>query len=469
MQTPTRLPVSSRANRTRGLLRQTLLIALIGVIAGVPSARAAESPASTTSATTTPAPVVKGSPLEAPRPTAKPRRNASSGGTAADENKKHAAKPSRPSPPSAGATVAPSPAQSLSIPMIPSSSCATMGVPPVLVPIYQRAAAAYGLGPQGPAVLAAINEVETGFGTNLGPSSAGAEGWMQFMPSTWAIYGVSASGQGAPNPNNPEDAIFTAARYLQAAGMPQNTYGAIFAYNHAGWYVAEVLANAACYAPAVGSPSLGATSPAPQLQVLSCSAAPAWHREIPAEYMRAFESAAARYGLGQRGVWALAAVARLESNFGRGMDKRELDRAGPLGLEPWEWRHYAVDGEGDGPISHSESGRLGGHPGARDLVPRQPARRPLRPQPGRVVRAGSPERSRPHAGPLQGHLYRLEGSSARRQPGNEWPDGDPGQRHRFRPEGSPAGSQGRDRRRQLDFDDPIYMGRWPSVLLLSGL
>ncbi len=353
MQTPTRLPVSSRANRTRGLLRQTLLIALIGVIAGVPSARAAESPASTTSATTTPAPVVKGSPLEAPRPTAKPRRNASSGGTAADENKKHAAKPSRPSPPSAGATVAPSPAQSLSIPMIPSSSCATMGVPPVLVPIYQRAAAAYGLGPQGPAVLAAINEVETGFGTNLGPSSAGAEGWMQFMPSTWAIYGVSASGQGAPNPNNPEDAIFTAARYLQAAGMPQNTYGAIFAYNHAGWYVAEVLANAACYAPAVGSPSLGATSPAPQLQVLSCSAAPAWHREIPAEYMRAFESAAARYGLGQRGVWALAAVARLESNFGRGMDKRELDRAGPLGLESWEWRHYAVDGEGDGPISHS--------------------------------------------------------------------------------------------------------------------
>ena len=68
----------------------------------------------------------------------------------------------------------------------------------------------------------------------------------------------------------------------------------------------------------------------------------------------AFESAAGRYGLGQRGVWALAAVARLESNFGRGMDKRELDRAGPLGLEPWEWRHYAVDGDNDGQIRHSD-------------------------------------------------------------------------------------------------------------------
>ena len=357
MQTPTHLSAHLRASQRRGLLRLTLFLTLIGAIAGAPSARAdqtAEPTASSTAnATTTPASVVQGSPLEAPPAATKPPRSAGSGGIAAGQSEKHAAKPSK-SPPSTGATAAPSPAQSLSIPFIPSSPCAAMGVPPVLVPIYQRAAAAYGLGPQGPAVLAAINQIETGFGTDLGPSSAGAEGWMQFMPSTWAIYGVDANGKGAPNPNNPEDAIFAAARYLKAAGMPQNTYGAIFAYNHAGWYVAEVLADAACYAPTLGSPSLSAVSPAPQLQVLSCSAAPAWHREIPAEYMRAFESAAARYGLGQRGVWALAAVTRLESNFGRGMDKRELDRAGPLGLEPWEWRHYAVDGEGDGPVRHSD-------------------------------------------------------------------------------------------------------------------
>ena len=55
-------------------------------------------------------------------------------------------------------------------------------MPPVLIPIYQRAAAAYGLGPQGPPCSPAINEIETAFGTNLNVSSAGAIGWMQFMP-----------------------------------------------------------------------------------------------------------------------------------------------------------------------------------------------------------------------------------------------------------------------------------------------
>src|SRR5205823_1428721 len=92
----------------------------------------------------------------------------------------------------------------------------------------QRASAKYGLGPQGPAILAGINAGETAFGTNLGPSSAGAEGWMQFMPETWATYGVDANGDGVADPNNPEDAIYAAAAYLKAAGMPADTYGAIF-------------------------------------------------------------------------------------------------------------------------------------------------------------------------------------------------------------------------------------------------
>src|SRR4051812_17374399 len=81
-----------------------------------------------------------------------------------------------------GATTAPTPG-TFAIPSLPASSCAISGVPPVLIPIYQRASAKYGLGPQGPAILAGINAVETAFGTNLGPSSAGALGWMQFMPS----------------------------------------------------------------------------------------------------------------------------------------------------------------------------------------------------------------------------------------------------------------------------------------------
>ena len=117
--------------------------------------------------------------------------------------------------------------------------------------------------------------------------------------------------------------------------MPADTYGAIFAYNHADWYVAEVLANAACYAPAVGGGGAGAFALTPQLQVLSCQPGPGLaQREVPAEYLDAFESAAARYDLGQRGVWALAAVARLESNFGRGMSKARTAPSRPARPRP---------------------------------------------------------------------------------------------------------------------------------------
>ncbi len=117
-------------------------------------------------------------------------------------------------------------------------------VPSRLVPIYEAAASRYGLGGQGPAILAAINEVETDFGTNMGPSSAGAIGWMQFEPSTWAIWGVDADHDGRKDPYDPWDAIFAAARYLRASGAPGDWGAAILAYNHAGWYVAEVLAEA---------------------------------------------------------------------------------------------------------------------------------------------------------------------------------------------------------------------------------
>jgi len=65
-------------------------------------------------------------------------------------------------------------------------------------------------------VLAAINKVETGFGQNMGPSSAGAIGWMQFMPDTWARWGTDANGDGVADPWNAEDAIYSAARYLAA-------------------------------------------------------------------------------------------------------------------------------------------------------------------------------------------------------------------------------------------------------------
>jgi membrane-bound lytic murein transglycosylase B len=246
------------------------------------------------------------------------------------------------------------PAPVLQIPTLTASACASTAVPPQLIPIYQRASAQYALGTQGPAVLAGINAVETAFGTNLGPSSAGAVGWMQFMPSTWATYGVDANGDGVADPNNPEDAIFAAARYLSAAGMPADTYGAIYAYNHADWYVSEVLANAGCYAGEIGDTAFTAAGLSPQIEVLRCEAAPGWKKQIPADYLEAFESAAARYELGKRGVWALAAIARLESNFGKGMSKAQLEETGPLGLEASEWRQFRVDGDDDGHIEHAD-------------------------------------------------------------------------------------------------------------------
>jgi cell wall-associated NlpC family hydrolase len=251
-------------------------------------------------------------------------------------------------------TGATGPSPIFTIPSLPASSCAISGVPPVLIPIYQRASAQYELGPQGPAVLAGINAVETAFGTNLGPSSAGAVGWMQFMPATWATYGVDANGDGVADPNNPEDAIFAAASYLKAAGMPADTYGAIFAYNHADWYVEEVLANAGCYADEVGANSFSAAGLGPQIPVMVCQPAPDWKNQIPEEYLSAFENAAARYELGKRGVWTLAAIAHLESNFGRGMTKHQLRTESALGLDPVEWKRYAVDGNNDGKIRHSD-------------------------------------------------------------------------------------------------------------------
>jgi murein DD-endopeptidase MepM/ murein hydrolase activator NlpD len=110
--------------------------------------------------------------------------------------------------------------------------------------IWQAAGAAYGV-PW--AVLAAINKIETNFGENMGPSSAGAVGWMQFMPGTWRGYGTDGNGDGVADPWNAEDAIYSAARYLAASGAQTDLRRAVFAYNHADWYVADVLNLAALY------------------------------------------------------------------------------------------------------------------------------------------------------------------------------------------------------------------------------
>ena len=114
-------------------------------------------------------------------------------------------------------------------------------IPPFLLPIYQAAGIEYGVRWE---ILAAINEIETDYGRNLNISSAGALGWMQFMPATWQAYGTDANRDGRKDPFNPVDAIFAAARYLRAAGADQDLRRAIFAYNHADWYVESVLMRA---------------------------------------------------------------------------------------------------------------------------------------------------------------------------------------------------------------------------------
>jgi Transglycosylase SLT domain len=124
---------------------------------------------------------------------------------------------------------------------VPNFFIDSFRIPPFLLPIYQAAGIQYDVPWQ---VLAAINEIETDYGRDLSVSSAGAVGWMQFLPSTWKSWGVDANGDGVADPYNPVDAIFTAARYLHAAGASRNLSQAIFAYNHAGWYVQSVLLRA---------------------------------------------------------------------------------------------------------------------------------------------------------------------------------------------------------------------------------
>jgi hypothetical protein len=127
---------------------------------------------------------------------------------------------------------------------VPNFVIDSFEIPPFLLPIYQACGTEYGIPWE---VLASINKIETAFGTNLNVSSAGALGWMQFLPSSWEQFGLDANGDGKKDPYNPVDAICAAAHYLKLAGGNKDLYQAIFAYNHADWYVQEVLLYARAY------------------------------------------------------------------------------------------------------------------------------------------------------------------------------------------------------------------------------
>jgi hypothetical protein len=213
-----------------------------------------EPPPSSTPTTTTPAPTATAPQVSAQRaqgstPSGKGTNGSGAGTqgqgstTAKGKTGGSAAKPKRGKrAPKPSALTPPLPLSlSSSIAGVPGFFIESFRIPPFLLPIFQAAGTAYGVPWQ---VLAAINEVETDYGRDLNVSSAGAEGWMQFLPSSWESYGVDANGDGFKDPYNPADAIFAAARYLRAAGAATDVRGAVFSYNHSQVYVESVMLRA---------------------------------------------------------------------------------------------------------------------------------------------------------------------------------------------------------------------------------
>ena len=131
----------------------------------------------------------------------------------------------------------------------PISAFAQSTIPASYLSLYRSAASTCAGLPW--TVLAGIGAVETGHGANVHRSVKGAVGPMQFLPSTFAEYGVDGDGDGVADIHNPADAIYSAARYLCLWGAGrggQALYDAIWAYNHADWYVRLVVQYANAYA-----------------------------------------------------------------------------------------------------------------------------------------------------------------------------------------------------------------------------
>lgn len=104
--------------------------------------------------------------------------------------------------------------------------------PDVLLRIYREAERRFGVSW---AVLASINFVESAFNKLRSDSAAGAQGPMQFLPATWAAYGLGG------NVHDPHDAIMAAANFLRASGAVRDLPRALWRYNPSSAYVDAVL------------------------------------------------------------------------------------------------------------------------------------------------------------------------------------------------------------------------------------
>lgn len=139
-------------------------------------------------------------------------------------------------------------------------------IPAAYLTMYRAASSRYELGADGWSVLAAVGKVECDHGRSPVEgcgrgehNAAGAMGPAQFLASTWTRYGVDGDHDGDRDVWDPVDAIFGMANYLRASRAPRDWRAALFAYNHAGWYVDRVLAQAARYRD--HPPGLGASTP----------------------------------------------------------------------------------------------------------------------------------------------------------------------------------------------------------------
>lgn len=132
--------------------------------------------------------------------------------------------------------------QSLTTPAAP--------IPPEILALYRAAGERYDV-PW--ALLAGVGMEETRHGRIYATSPAGARGLMQFMPATFAAYAVDGDRDGRVDITSDADSIHTAARYLAASGAsrPDGVRAALFAYNHADWYVNDVLTYANAYSTGV--------------------------------------------------------------------------------------------------------------------------------------------------------------------------------------------------------------------------
>jgi hypothetical protein len=140
------------------------------------------------------------------------------------------------------------------------SALARSEIPQPYLTLYQRAARNYGLDWS---ILAGIGKVECDHGRDPDPActqegavnGAGAGGPAQFLASTWREYGVDGDGDGVKDRWDPADAIEAMANYLHRSGAPGDYREAIYAYNHATWYVADVEHWATLYRGGTQAPS----------------------------------------------------------------------------------------------------------------------------------------------------------------------------------------------------------------------